>query len=144
MAHFVLESFNPYADRYPERRVVSRSEFDLIKIMRAEGFKVDVTGDPSHELNFLTKKGMSQLLADPLFLFAISIPINVACGLFANALPQWFKARNATATDVVIEIDEAGRKARFTADGAPIDDTKFELLMTAMKERQLSHANAAL
>jgi len=69
-----------------------------VKTMRAKAFKVDITGDPAHELNFLTKKGMSRFLADPLFLLATSIQISVVCSLFANALPQWRQLDRGTST----------------------------------------------
>jgi hypothetical protein len=137
MPHYSFKSFNPYADRYPGRRVISRRALDLMKAMRAAGVDVIVTGNPSHEVNFLTQKGVKELLADPLFLLAVGIPINIVCGLLANALPQWFKTKNVTAADVVIEIDEGGRKARFTADGRPMDDTKFQALLSAMNQRNL-------
>jgi hypothetical protein len=138
----IVESFNPYDVGYPNRRVVTRAELDLIKVARAAGISVRITGRPEHELNFLTEKGLRDLLADPVIALVANIPIGVLAGLIANALPQWFKPPRSTARSVVLEVDETGTKVRYTADGAPIDHATFLSLVSLLQQRRSDRPNA--
>lgn len=135
MAEFVLHSFNPYSSRYPNRRVITREQLHLAKLLRAEGATISIDGDPSHELNYLALKGVHEWLADPIVLLVLGVPISVACNLLSNVIYDLAKGRKSRSTDVLIEMDEGGVRGHFASDGEPLSDAQFSSLVSAMNER---------
>ena len=136
----LIESFNPYAAQYPDRRVISRRELDILKLLRADGLDVRVNGEPSHELNFLSTKGVREWLADPLVLTFVQVPISVVCGVISNTIYSLFQ-RKKPATEVVLELDDNGTRAHYRADGTPLEPQQFEALLGAMQQRRKSHSS---
>jgi hypothetical protein len=64
MSHLVIEQFNPYSEQFPDRRVISRKQLEVLKLLRAEGVDIRVSGDPSYELNYVSQKGVHEWLSD--------------------------------------------------------------------------------
>ncbi len=141
MSHLVIESFNPYSEQYPNRRVISRKELELLKLLRAEGLDIQVSGDPSHELNYLGRKGVHEWLSDPVIVQLVGIPLSIVCGMVSNALYNMFARKKPNHTDVVLELDDNGNRARYACDGTPIEASQFNALLSAMQERRKVHSS---
>jgi len=90
LGQIVIDSFNPYAARFPGRRVISKEALDLAKHLRASGHQVSI-GDGDGELNLLAQRGVRDFLSNPLFVFLTSIPVSVATGLIATYIASLFK-----------------------------------------------------
>jgi hypothetical protein len=141
MPHLVIEPFNPYSEEYPNRRVISRKELELFKLLRAEGLDIRVSGDPSHELNFLSRKGVHEWLSDPVIIQLVSIPLSIACGVLSNALYNMYARKKPDQTNVVLELDSNGTHAHYTCDGTPLESSQFDALLSAMQKRREVHLN---
>jgi hypothetical protein len=127
MPHLVIEPFNPYSEEYPNRRVISRKELELFKLLRAEGLDIRVSGDPSHELNFLSRKGVHEWLSDPVIIQLVSIPLSIACGVLSNALYNMYARKKPDQTNVVLELDSNGTHAHYTDRRIPLDLRLYSL-----------------
>jgi hypothetical protein len=140
-SHLVIEQFNPHSEQYPNRRVISRKELELFKLLRAEGVDIRVSGDPLHELNYLSRKGVHEWLSDPVIVLLVGIPVSIACGVLSTVLYNMFAGKKPAHTDVVLELDNRGNRAHYTCDGTPLDTPQFDALLNAMRERRIVHTN---
>ena len=135
MGEVVLSSFNPYQDRYPHRRVITREQLHLMKLLRAQGVSVRVDGDPDDELNYLALKGLREWLSDPIVVTSLSIPIGVMSGLIANALSDLVKGRSSRSTDVLIALADDGSGLHYASDGRRLSKSEFNRLMRSVDRR---------
>ena len=135
MGEVVLSSFNPYSDRYPNRRVITREQLHLSKILRAQGLQVRVGGVAKYELNYLAVKGLREWLGDPIVVVALSMPLGVISGFIGNALYDLVKGRKPKPTDVLIELDESGSRSHYASDGRPLSQEEFTTLVSSMNGR---------
>src|SRR5262245_61214222 len=79
-----IQSHNPYEARLPGRRVVSRTTLHLIKLLRTAGLTVVVEPDDGRKLQWITRKGIHDLLADPVILLIAGIPLSLVTSIVAN------------------------------------------------------------
>lgn len=136
-----MATHNPYEDRFPGRRVITREQLHLMKLLRREGIVVEFDGDPDAELNYLALSGLHEWLSDPVVLTAIGIPLNIITGLIGSALYDLFKNKRASADNVVIQIDEQGSWIRYHSDGRRLSDRQLAKLSRALEKRYtISHA----
>jgi hypothetical protein len=143
-SRLVIEQFNPYSDQYPNRRVISRKELELFKLLRAEGLDIEVSGDPSHELNYLSRKGVQEWLSDPVIVQLVGIPVSIICGVISTLLYNKFAGGKLDHTDVVLELDNHGNRGHYRCDGTPLDTPEFNALLKAMQERRAVYPNITL
>lgn len=109
-AEIRFRSFNPYAARYPGRRVVSRDTLLFMKELRSQGYGVVVLPDDGTPLNYVAEKGLSQLLADPTVAWLINIPVNFVVSLLSNiAYGRFHRQRNGDVSHALITFDPQGR-----------------------------------
>jgi len=141
LSHVIIDTFNPYSARYPDRRVLSFHGLLVYKLLRAQGIDVRVSGNPLHEVNYVITRGLKDWLSNPVNLLLVGIPLQIACGWLANALPKPGKRRREP-TDILLELDEDGKRARYTYEGTPLSDDQFNGLVSAMNERRQNHAHA--
>jgi hypothetical protein len=141
LPHVVIDTFNPYSARYPNRRVLSLHGLFLYKLLRQQGIDVRISGNPQHEVNYLITRGLEDWLSNPVNLLLVGVPLQIACGWLANALPKLGK-RHRQPTDVLLELDEDGKGAHYTCQGTPLTDAQFTSLLTAMNDRRHNHAHA--
>lgn len=134
----IIKSYNPYEARYPNRRVISRPALHLMKSLRTQGYKVIVEPDDGRKLEYITQKGTTELLRDPLLLFLLNIPIS----LFAGILGAWIydelkrlrlKQKPSQISNLVIEIDKHGKSLRYSQDGESITDARFREILKLME-----------
>jgi hypothetical protein len=114
----------------------------LYKLLRAQGIDVRISGNPLHEVNYLIARGIEDCLSNPVILLLVNIPIQIACNLVANAVSKLGKRRRAP-TDILLELDEHGKRARYTCEGTPLSDDQFRGLLSTMNERHQNYAHAA-
>jgi hypothetical protein len=131
-----FQPYNPYEARYPGLKVVSRETLHLIKVIRSQGYSVIVEPENDAKLTYFTRKGLQDLLSDPVMLFVINIPISIITGIVSAWLYDLLK-RPVKPNDikVSIEIDENGQKARYDHQGDPISNERFELLLSELSNR---------
>jgi hypothetical protein len=139
VSHLVIEQFNPYSGQYPNRRVISRNELDFLKLLRGEGLDVRVSGNPSHELNYHSTKGVREWLSDPVIFTLVGIPLSIVCGVISNVLCNKFVGKKLSRTDLVLELDNDGTRAHYACDGTPLEDRQFDALLGAIQERHRVH-----
>ena len=139
LSHLVIEQFNPYSEQYPYRRVISRRELDFLKLLRAEGLDVRVSGNPSDELNYYSAKGIREWLSDPVILTLVGIPLSIVCGVISNLLSNKLAGKKLSRTDMVLELDKDGTRAHYTCEGTPLENGQLHALLGAMQERHKVH-----
>lgn len=111
-----------------------------MKLLRAEGLDVQVTGEPSHELNFLSTKGIHEWLSDPLILTLVGVPVSIVCGVLSNVLTDLL-AKRKPKIEVVSEINDGGSRFSYRSDGTPIEGQHFDTMLRAIQERRRSHSS---
>lgn len=140
MASFT--TFNPYEGRFPERRVISREALLLAKRLRLEGFEVDVGGSGPSKVDYVSRKGFGQLLSDPVIVFIAGVAASVAVNLASSWLYDLLRRTKPQAPvisdglDLVIEVDESGKRLRYDHKGREISDARFESILSRMNDRQ--------
>ena len=116
-----FKSFNPYECRFPDRRVVLFELLQLIKLLRAEGYSVQVLPDDGTRLNWRQENGLRQLLQDPIILLCISIPLNVLTSLLATIAwentGRWKTRRSAP---IFIDIPSGKEKGLYRTNGKQV------------------------
>jgi hypothetical protein len=138
-----FHSYNPYEVRYPGLKVVSRESLQLIKAFRSNGYAVAVEPDDGSKLNYIARKGLQDLLSDPVVLFVVSIPVSIITGVISAWLYD-LRKQTDKANDVrmSVEIDEQGRRVRYDQHGDPISDERFLSLLAELSERSKRYAES--
>ncbi|HET9387068.1 MAG TPA: hypothetical protein VFO67_18175, partial [Gemmatimonadales bacterium] len=141
----VIQAFNPYHARYPDRRVVSRSALEFMKRARSSGYRVVVEPDDARPLEYHDQKGVQDLLYDPVILSIATMSVDIAQALFSSWLYDRLKSLNASPplageSRVVIEAERSGRLFRYDHAGAPISDERFADILAFMNKRQRDYA----
>jgi len=81
-----VEAFNPYEKLFPGRKVVTLEILMLMKELRSQGVTVTVLPDDTRPLEYLFRKGLSDLVKDPMFVWLSQIPIGIACNLISSVI----------------------------------------------------------
>lgn len=147
MSHIEVQAYNPYEARFPGRRVVSRDGLLLIKALRTAGHDVHVVPNNGTKVQYLFEKGVGDVLAHPLFIALIGVPLAVATTL----ITQWVSSRRTERTDprsgdggnttrVVIEVAENGQSLSFDESGRPLSEEKLRELLTLLDRRRREYA----
>lgn len=97
-----IESFNPYENIFPNRKVVTKQTLDLIKDLRTQGYNVIVKPADARPVEYIFQKGSSGILSDPLFQILINIPISIITGLITNTIQKHYDKKKNN----VIVIDK--------------------------------------
>ena len=131
-----FRSYNPYESMYPGLRVVSREALHLIKILRAQGYPVAVEPENGTKLTYLLEKGAREILSDPIYALVIQIPLTLILNLIANWVCQLGARPKPHDVNVILELDERGKTARYSESGRPISDERFESILSALEARK--------
>lgn len=83
-----IEAFNPYENRFPNRKLITLESLILIKYLRSEGYEICVLPNNKVSIEYLFKKGVRDFLSDPLNIVLIQIPIGIATSLMANYIQE--------------------------------------------------------
>lgn len=111
-----IESFNPYENRFPNRKLVTRETLILMKYLRDEGYDVKVLPDNEQPIEILYKKGLAEFFADPINIALVGIPIGVITNIVSNKIQKL--------------IDSRGKKEKINHDNLiiTIDNTTYNYL----------------
>ncbi|HAS6066137.1 TPA: hypothetical protein I7114_05350 [Vibrio vulnificus] len=82
----VIDAYNPYEARFPNRTVISREELHLIKTLRSNGIDYKIRSKYSSDLYVLSQKNFESLLTDPIFLTLYNLGIGIAASYVFKAL----------------------------------------------------------
>jgi len=82
--HIEIESFNPYENLFPGRKLVDKETLKLIKVLRQEGHEVLVRPDNETPVEYLFKKGVIEFLTNPLNMLLVNIPVTFVVNLLTN------------------------------------------------------------
>ncbi|TYW39968.1 hypothetical protein, partial [Vibrio cholerae] len=82
----VIDAYNPYEARFPNRTVISREELHVIKTLRSSGIDYKIRSKYSGELYILSQKNFESLLTDPIFLTLYNLAIGVGASYVYKAL----------------------------------------------------------
>lgn len=88
-----IQSFNPFEARYPGHKVVSYDTLLLIKRLRQQNIQIIVLPEDKRPVEYLFRKGVSDLFSSPMFWYIVSIPTNIAINLISDAIIEMFKKR---------------------------------------------------
>ena len=94
MNKILFKSFNPYEDRFPNRKVLSRADINLMKYFRSKDYEVIVEPEDEFPVHMLTQKNFIEYLPTVLEL-AGNLSIGVISGLIANYLSKDFAKSNS-------------------------------------------------
>lgn len=139
-----VHCFNPYATRFPNRRVVSTAALLFAKEMRHRGHAVIFEPDDETELNYIRQYGLENVLSDPLWAFLVGIPTSVAASVAANVLFGMLKKR-ARENDalVALEFSDDGNSVRYSHTGSQLSDARFQALLDGLDRRTRAFAEVA-
>jgi hypothetical protein len=131
-----FQSYNPYEARYPGLRVVSRENLHLIKILRLNGFKVSVQPENGTKLCYLAQKGVREFLSDPIVALTITTYLSILTSILSSWIYDKLKRQpQEDETNIVLEVDEDGRRVRYNQSGKPISNERFQSIIDLMKHR---------
>ncbi|MGO9452353.1 MAG: hypothetical protein ACLQDV_15125 [Candidatus Binataceae bacterium] len=136
-------SYNPYQQQFPNRRLITRDTLQLVKSLRAQGAEVRIEPENGERLEYVVYKGfVAALLASPLIISAVGVARDVVVGIVSgwiysrlSATPKEDRDLAATqaATNIAIEVTEAGRTVRFGVSGAQMNDVQFDRITEMFK-----------
>lgn len=87
----IIECYNPYESRFPDRKVISRGQLHIIKVLRVNGIEYEVLPNDNRKLNFLAQKELTSLLNDPVILTLYNISLGIISGLLTNLIMKSFQ-----------------------------------------------------
>jgi hypothetical protein len=94
MAKVIIESLNPFESVIPDRVLVDRDTMMLMKMLKAEGYDVEVKGQRDKPVEYLYRKGVREVFADPVNIAFINGVIGIAATLITNAVQKLLDKRN--------------------------------------------------
>ena len=97
-----IDSFNPYEELFPNRKVITKDTLQLIKYLRTEGYEVIVKPKDNRPVEYLFKKGNLDFLSDPTVQLLISIPVSIATGLITNWVQKKLDKKKYEANNIII------------------------------------------
>ena len=106
-----IESFNPYENRFPNRKLLTRETLILIKYLREEDYEVKVLPDNDQPIEILYKKGLAEFFADPIFIALIGIPIGIITTIVSNKIQKLIdsldKKEAINPEHLIVQIDNS-------------------------------------
>jgi hypothetical protein len=92
-------SFNPYAHKFPERKVISRAQVNFMKYMRSKGHDVVVVPDNDQPVHMLAQKNISESL--PMILELVS---TISMGVFSGLLTTYLASKSSSGSSERIVV----------------------------------------
>lgn len=112
-----IDTFNPYESRFPNRKLVTRDTLILIKHLRAEGYEVVIEPENDLPLEYLYKKGLAEIFADPVNITLIGIPITIITTLVSNKIQKMLdKDENINKSNINIYIDNSSKTYNYLGE----------------------------
>ena len=138
-----FHSYNPYEALYPGLRVVPRQILHLIKVFREKGYSVIVEPENGTKQSYLAEKGIREFLSDPIYALVVGTSLSLVTNLISSWLYERLKRKpQGDDLNLILEFDENGTKARYSHNGQPISDDRFQSLLDALNQRANQYAEA--
>ncbi|MGE5942827.1 MAG: hypothetical protein ACM31G_00675 [Flavobacteriales bacterium] len=103
-----IDTFNPYENRFPNRKLVTRDTLLLIKHLRSEGYEVVIEPENEQPVQYLYRKGITEFFADPVYITLIGIPITILTTIISNQIQKLFdKKETINKSHINIKIDNS-------------------------------------
>lgn len=129
----IIDSFNPYETRFPNRKLVTRDTLILIKHLRSEGYEVIVEPKNDQPIQYLYKKGFNEFFADPVNIFLIGIPIAIITNIVSNQIQKLLdKKETINKSNINIRIDNSTVSYNYL--GERQDNSNSKLINKKRKE----------
>jgi hypothetical protein len=120
---------------------VPRETLDLIKYFRSQGFTIVVEPVDATRLAYLMEKGVREVLADPIVVLLIGVPLNYILNVLASWTYDLLKREPKTAeVSIVLQFAEDGNTVRYSERGQRISDDRFRSLLRALDTRKRNFA----
>lgn len=118
---------------YPQRALITRSELNLIKILRQNGIEVNIETNGSLSVNYVVEKGIKEFIEHPLTLFVAGIPISVIINLYSSHLYDVFSGSTKN-SELVIQKQESGTTVSYSQNGEKLSKEQFETIFDKSRE----------
>ncbi|MBS1530440.1 MAG: hypothetical protein JSU01_09045 [Bacteroidetes bacterium] len=96
-----IQTFNPYASIYPNAKLIDRETLILIKYLKSENYDIHLLPDDGLPVQYLFKKGLTELLSNPIIVFISSIPAGIIASLTANYIQKLIDLRKPSVAPVI-------------------------------------------
>jgi len=107
----LIDSFNPYSQLYPNRRLVDKGTLELIKYLRIEGYNVVVKPENNQPLQYIFKKGFHDFFTDPVYMYvtgsATAIITTLVANSFQKIIDKWGKGNDNRNRNNIIIINNS-------------------------------------
>jgi len=84
----IIDSFNPYENRFPNRKLITRDTLILVKHLRLDGYEVIIKPENNQPIEYLFKKGFEDFFSSPIMLTFYGISINIISNLISNKIQK--------------------------------------------------------
>jgi len=129
----IIDSFNPYESRFPNRKLITRDTLILIKYLRSVGYEVIIEPDNKQPIQYLYKNGISEFFADPVNLTLIGIPIAILTNIISNQIQKLLdKQETINKSNINIKIDNS--TVNYNYLGEIQDNSNSKLITKNRKE----------
>jgi hypothetical protein len=134
----VIRSFNPHRARGLKRTVLTRPALEILKALRAQGYRVRADPNEGERIEFLTTKGALDFFRDPVILLTLSVPIGVLTSIIGNWLYNRTRRQHQVvdSVSIAIELSESGHSLRYDHAGREISERRFRDVLGMMQARQ--------
>ncbi|MEN9909862.1 MAG: hypothetical protein RLZZ540_3011 [Bacteroidota bacterium] len=134
MKRVKIDTFNPYENRFPNRKLVTRDTLLLIKYLRSDGYDVVIEPDNGLPIQYLYKKGVKEFFADPVNIMLINIPITILTNIISNQIQKFFdKKQSVNRENINITIDNSNKTYNYLGEHHPKNHKK----LVAKKRKEL-------
>jgi hypothetical protein len=104
----IIDTFNPYESRFPDRKLITRDTLLLIKYLRVEGYEIIIEPRNDLPVELLYKKGVMEFFADPINVTLIGIPIAILTNIISNRIQKLLGKKKAiNKSNINIRIDNS-------------------------------------
>ncbi|MES2727773.1 MAG: hypothetical protein V4643_11765 [Bacteroidota bacterium] len=83
-----IQPFNPYEALFPNRKVINLDTLILIKILREEGYEVQILPLDERPVQYVFRKGLTEILSDPINIMLFNIPITIVTNIISNYIQK--------------------------------------------------------
>lgn len=91
-----IESFNPFENHFPNRKLITRDTLKLIKHLRQQGYDVVVLPKNDTPVEYLFRKGIQDIFSNPVYMFLIGLPTGIIINIISNYIQKALDGNGAT------------------------------------------------
>lgn len=115
-------------------RLISRDALDLTKWLRAQSINVTIEPNDGSPLYYVVRKGIMDVIRDPIFLFVAGIPVSVLSSLVANWIYSRSGGKAAPQTEppkFAVKIQTESGSFSYDHSGAVISEAHAQQVLKA-------------